>query len=193
MPKPPGWKIDISLVAAAHRRRQVVAALAAVGYFNDGQGPQGTKRKGLLFSWADHVKRLTDAEFKLRYRLTPVAFYELLNLIEDLLEIENKKQARNSKAGAPHRVRRQAGCGATLSGWLNGAGLAAHLLHEQELRVQVCLVGREDAINLRMKISFPIDDHEALSKLEAEFAARFRQQVWRGQVMGQLMVYILPC
>ena len=39
-----------------------------------------------------------------------------------------------------------------------------------------------DAVNAAIKIEFPIDDLRALDVLEREFAARSRQQVWRGQV-----------
>jgi hypothetical protein len=39
-----------------------------------------------------------------------------------------------------------------------------------------------DSLNENIEISFPIDDLNKLSVLEAEFASRSRQQVWRGQV-----------
>ena len=54
-------------IAAAMRRRQVVAAIQLL---SGGQGPQGKKRRTeSRFSWKDHVSRLTEREFKLRYRL----------------------------------------------------------------------------------------------------------------------------
>lgn len=39
-----------------------------------------------------------------------------------------------------------------------------------------------DSLNENIKIEFPIDDLNKLDVLEAEFAARSRRQVWRGQV-----------
>ena len=39
--------IDQVLAAAAIRRRQIIAALAAVGYFAGEQGPRGRKREQL--------------------------------------------------------------------------------------------------------------------------------------------------
>ena len=42
----------------------------AIQLLSGGQGPQGKKRRTeSLFSWKDHVSRLTEREFKLRYRL----------------------------------------------------------------------------------------------------------------------------
>ena len=44
--------------------------MAATQLLSGGQGPQGKKRRTeSLFSWKDHVSRLTEREFKLRYRL----------------------------------------------------------------------------------------------------------------------------
>ena len=55
-------------IAAAVRRKQVVAALEAI---EGGQGPQGKKRRDVsAFSWADHLARLTESEFNTRYDWT---------------------------------------------------------------------------------------------------------------------------
>ena len=62
-------------VAVAVQRRRVVAALAAL---ESGQGPAGRKRRESPFCWEDHLARLTEAEFKARYRLDFDSFHELL-------------------------------------------------------------------------------------------------------------------
>ena len=41
------------------------------------QGPKTTP-SDTYFTWADHVARLTETEFKLRYRVTPHAFHKEL-------------------------------------------------------------------------------------------------------------------
>ena len=63
--------------AAAKRRSQILAVLELLG---NGKGPQGSKRRELgSFNWEDHVERLTEKKFKLRYRLTHTAFMNLLD------------------------------------------------------------------------------------------------------------------
>ena len=63
--------------AAAVRRRQILATLELL---DSGKGPQGRKRRELgTFSWEDHVARLTQRSFKLRYRLTHDSFMKLLD------------------------------------------------------------------------------------------------------------------
>ena len=65
--------------AVVIRRRQIVCALELLG---SGQGPSGGKqREEHAFSWSAHVLRLTEAEFKLRYRLDFDSFTELVRLL----------------------------------------------------------------------------------------------------------------
>ena len=77
----------------AAQRRQITAA---VNLLEGGQGPQGKKRRESPFRWADHLARLTEKEFKERYRLTYDAFYKLLEVLKDDLD-GNEKKARNSR------------------------------------------------------------------------------------------------
>lgn len=59
---------------------------------------QGPKKKELSpFSWSDHVSRLSEVEFKERYRLTPPAFKDLAIALRPRLEALNKQKAKNSK------------------------------------------------------------------------------------------------
>ena len=65
--------VEAAIRAAVHRRRLAAAASAAyrLGLRSGGQGPQGKKVPDPApFSWTDHVARLTEAQFKQRYRLT---------------------------------------------------------------------------------------------------------------------------
>ena len=64
------------------------------------QGPQGSKVKfDTEFSWSDHVARLSDRDFKLRYRLTLPAFNELLEMLRPHLKVQDEDQARIAKWG----------------------------------------------------------------------------------------------
>ena len=51
------------------------------------------------FSWSDHVARLSDRDFKLRYRLTLPAFNELLEMLSPHLKVQDENQARIAKWG----------------------------------------------------------------------------------------------
>ena len=50
------------------------------------------------FSWFDQISRLSEVEFKKRYRLTTEAFRELLECIRPALVAANVKQAQNSRS-----------------------------------------------------------------------------------------------
>jgi hypothetical protein len=173
-----------TIVAAVSRRRQVLSAFAAsaLGGLGGGQGPQGPKRARPKFSWAAHVQRLTTAEFRHRYRLTPEAFYKLLQVIEDLLVVQNHRQAKNSiGAIIPPEVK----LAAALRFFAGGQVLDLKLIYNMSIyMVYACVWLVVDAVNQRLQIHFPIKDVYQLSQLEAEFAANARQQVWRGQVMA---------
>ena len=58
-----------------------------------GQGPQGRKwRKENPFSWEEHLWRLTEEEFKLRYCLDFDAFQALLRIIGDDLRVHDEEK-----------------------------------------------------------------------------------------------------
>ena len=60
-----------------------------------GQGPQGKKRRPKHhFTWHEHVLRLTEAEFKLRYRLDFDSFMQLVTSIRPAICVSNEKQAK---------------------------------------------------------------------------------------------------
>ena len=82
-------------IVAAMWRRQVMAATQLL---SGGQGPQGKKRRTeSLFSWKDHVSRLTEREFKLRYRLDFDAFNKLVKIIRRDITVTSEQQARLAK------------------------------------------------------------------------------------------------
>ena len=93
---------DFSVAVAAAHRRRVLAVLLMEDEESAGQGPQGPKLQKQTFSWEKHVQNLNEREFKLRYRLTPTAFYELLDLIKDDIDYTSdkaRKLARNANGG----------------------------------------------------------------------------------------------
>ena len=74
------FRVELLCAALAHRRRLLHSAALALQ--TDGQGPQGPKHRpeqDSLFSWAKHVRRMNEAQFKLRYRMTYDAFMKLLD------------------------------------------------------------------------------------------------------------------
>ena len=72
------------------------------------------------FSWQTHVGRLTEVEFKQRYRLCPLSFDKLLGILEPGLSVQNEKQHLNSRSGQPIQMavhtadNRPADCGLCL-------------------------------------------------------------------------------
>ena len=53
------------------------------------------------FSWDEHVQRLSEAQFKLRYRLSFHSFNKLLAILAPSLAVTNEKQACNCRSGKP--------------------------------------------------------------------------------------------
>ena len=84
-----------------HAQRLIAAATALLmsGDFKDAGSAH---RKPPEFSWAAHVARLTEVEFKQRYRLCPLSFDKLLALLEPGLSVQNEKQHLNSRGGPRH-------------------------------------------------------------------------------------------
>jgi hypothetical protein len=79
-------------VAGVARRRRAIAMLSLK---RAACGPQGKKMAVQAFSWADHVHRMTEAQFKRRYRLTWVSFNKLLGKVTADLDVVSVKQAKN--------------------------------------------------------------------------------------------------
>ena len=111
-------------VLVASRRRVVAAGVHLV---SSGQGPQGSKRPDEdPFSWTDHVARLSEDEFKQRYRLTFDAFYQMLQKIRPALDV-NEKMAKVGKWG--HVVEPQVKLAIALRFLAGGAPLDLKLIY----------------------------------------------------------------
>ena len=166
-------------VAVAARRKQVAAAVAA--FSSCGQGPQGKKRREAAFSWEDHLARLTEDEFKQRYRLTWPAFRKLMDIIRADLMVTDEKQARVAKCG--ELIRPEVKLAIALRFFAGGSPLDLKLLyHVSKTYVYQCIWLVVDACNKRLEVVFPIDDVGKLRQLEAEFRAQSRGGIWAGQV-----------
>ena len=165
--------------AALNMRRRTAAAAAVAG--KRGQGPQGKKLKGTPFSWVDHVIRLTESQFKRRYRLSWPAFNKLLGLLDEDLKVVNPRLAKNGNNGrvVPNAVKLAIG----LRYLAGGDPLDLFLIYHVSLGyVYKCIWTVVDAVNQRLQIKFPIDDPEKLATLEAEFRAASPGGIWEGQV-----------
>ena len=169
-----------ALVAATVHRRRFAAVLGLGG----GQGPQGKKHKsqGGEFSWDLHVLRLTEAEFKLRYRLDFDSFMELLSLLRKDLEPKSEKMARLAKGG--ELIVPEVRLAVALRFLAGGSPLDLKLIYKiEKMEVYRCVWRVVDAVNRRLdNITFPLDDVEKLKVLEAEFRAASRGGIWEGQV-----------
>ena len=80
---------DAIAAAAAAHKRCMAAAAAAISPQAGGQGPGGKKEKVKEFSWAEHVRRLTETQFQRRYRLNWRSFYKLLKIIDGDLSVND--------------------------------------------------------------------------------------------------------
>jgi hypothetical protein len=178
---------EVAAAAGAHRRRVINAACCAAEAIAEGNkqcsGPQGPKRKdGAPFSWAEHCARLTEKDFKRRYRLTHAAFYKLLGWIEPKVKVKSEKQARNGRGGV-EPVGNEVKLALTLRFLAGGAVEDIRLIyHVDRSYVYTCIWKVIDAINNTLRVEFPIDNVEELKVLEREFRSRSKDGVWEGQV-----------
>ena len=165
------------VVAAAVSKRRVAMLMHKKG----GQGPQGKKQHVLPFSWDAHVLRLTEQEFKRRYRLPWPSFNKLLHKLSADLDVVHPKQAKNSREGTvvPNAVKLAIG----LRYLAGGDPLDLFLIYNVSLSyVYKCIWAVVEAVNRHLAIEFPIDDPAKLAQLEAEFRAQSAGGVWQGQV-----------
>lgn len=145
------------------------------------RGPQGPNRKeDSPFSWPDHVRRLTYAEFKQRYRLSPRAFDELLEAIRLQIEAQDQLQAARSRGRA---ISAEVRLAMTLRYLAGGQILDLRLLyHVSKSECYRSIWRCVDAINQHLKVEFPINEHDKLAVLESEFRTASRGGVWKGCV-----------
>ena len=154
----------------------IIAAAAAT---SSSTGPHGPNRPPLSFDWNDHLGRLNADEFRRRYRLTPVGFYELLTRLWPKLHRPQKRKGGKRRA-SPHVM-----LAVALRFFSGGSVDDLKLIYGLRSRNTVySLVWRAvDAINHTLTIHFPIRDTDWLREREAEFAACSSAPLaWRGQV-----------
>ena len=90
-------KLSVAVAAAAHVRRSG-AAMAAIAAAVDGKDCK--KRKDPSpFSWTDHLLRMTESEFKLRYRLNFDSFMKLLGILREDLAIIDSSRSSSGAVG----------------------------------------------------------------------------------------------
>lgn len=89
---------DLLQLAHAHRHRMVIIALAALNADRTGTGTEHCKPAG--FTWAAHVEKLGERDFKLRYRMDAESFYALLDILRPGLQFNERQQSR-ARSGLP--------------------------------------------------------------------------------------------
>ena len=166
----------------SHAQRLVAAATALL-LDGDFQGVGSDCQKPPEFSWQAHVARLSDAEFKQRYRLAPQSFDKLLSILEPDLSVQNEKQHLNSRHG-DRPIELPVRLAVALRYFAGGDPLDLKLIYcISKTQVYRTIWQVVDSINGRLNnINFPIDDVEELKKLEAGFRAASRGGFWEGQV-----------
>ena len=146
-------------------------------------GHPGTEHcKPVGFTWADHVEKLSERDFKLRYRMDSDSFYELLDILKPGLEGNEKKRSQ-ARCGVP--IELETRLAAALRFFAGGSYLDITLIYDisEYTFWQGCVWPVVDAINTYLNnVNFPINDPAALAELEADFRAGTRGDFWRGQV-----------
>ena len=172
---------DERRAAACVKARRIAAAAGVAEDARGGQGPSGRKRKLTPFCWEDHLLRLNETDFKRRYRLDFDSFMKLLRVISKDLDVDDECRAACGRQG--ELVRNEVKLAIALRYLAGGDPKDLWMIYGVSYSyVYQCVWAVIDAINLRIKIQFPIDDPEKLATLEAEFRSTSRGGVWRGQV-----------
>jgi hypothetical protein len=166
------------VLAAAHQQR-LIAAAAILLLSQEGES---FEKRIPPFSWAEHVARLTEGEFKLRYRVTADSFYKLLEILRPMLDVTSQRHAFSSRAGKPIELETRLAC--ALRYFAGGHPLDLKLIYGMsKQQVMNCVWRAVDAINHCLdNMHFPIDDIGKLQELERDFRAGTRGDFWRGQV-----------
>ncbi|KAL1504926.1 hypothetical protein AB1Y20_008693 [Prymnesium parvum] len=166
------------------RRRQQI--LLAAWLWLKENNRTGRNRSCQTFDWEEHVRGLKEIEFKARYRLTPVAFYNLLDLIEKDIELDAKeeKQGRNGRSGA-EPLQPAVRLAIALRMFAGASYLDLMLIYKVR-STQTIYKSMWDcvaAINQALEVAFPLGDQTKLNTLEAEFRSNSPgQYVWEGCV-----------
>ena len=185
------FKKELLCAVLNRRSRAAAAAVAAAAHTvaadaTSHQGPQGSKwRRTATFSWEEHVRELTEKDFKRRYRITSRAFHDvLLPKLWDKLSLATDAAVRLSLNGRFGTIVEPATKLALCLRFMAGGDpLDLKLIYKVDISyVYKCVWMCVDAINDAFKMPFPIDDPDKLARLEAEFRAASHGGVWAGQV-----------
>lgn len=176
---------QLATIVAKRRRVAVAAAVAAIAAAD--KPPKSCKkyRDTSPFKWATHVERLTEVEFRKRYRLNHTSFIALLNKLRGHFE---HKEGTKQAEGAKHAkngvvIEAETQLAIALRFFAGGAySDLALIYHVSSKYVFDCVWRVVDAVNAVFKAEFPIDNIEKLTILEAEFRAASRDGIWKGQV-----------
>ena len=170
---------DIAAVVA-HRRTLAAAAQ---------RRRNGKKRRPRsIFYWEDHDHRLSQRQFKLRYRLTRESFSKLHGMLLPHIKTKNVLQARRSRAGGcvDSRVRLAVALRYMAGAMMNDLCLIYHITITECFRSLWRVV---DAVHEHPELDINsdwVDNPAALARLEADFAEAHRRRYgsasWRGQV-----------
>ena len=165
-------------MSAAHQHRLTIAVAAVLGMNCNG----GWNKRVPDFSWEQHVDRMYEDEFKLRYRVSSDSFYKLLDIVQPELNVSDLKQELCSRSGKP--IQLQTRLAVALRYFAGGDPLDLKLIYGMcKTQVMLCVWKAVDAINICLNnINFPIDDVQGLKELEADFRAGTRGGFWQGQV-----------
>jgi hypothetical protein len=173
---------ELELACLAHRQRLLAAAATLLASEPGMQGPCGPNRTPGSFDWNEHVKNMTESEFKLRYRVGTLSFQRLLHILEPTLAIQNERQALNSRSGKP--VELPTRLAVALRYFAGGDPLDLYLIYcITKSTVMECVWRTVDAIHAHLNnMNFPIDDVDQLRDIEAGFRSATRGGFWEGQV-----------
>ena len=84
-------------LCAAHQQR--LAAAVVLLLQDSGPAAVGPNQQPLGFDWEQHITRMSEADFKLRYRLSFDSFNKLLEQLQPKLDVANVRQAVNCRSG----------------------------------------------------------------------------------------------
>ena len=83
-------------LCAAHQQR--LAAAVVLLLQDSGPAAVGPNQQPLGFDWEQHISRMSEADFKLRYRLSFDSFNKLLEQLQPKLDVANVRQAVNCRS-----------------------------------------------------------------------------------------------
>lgn len=182
----------VKLSATAHRAIKAIVPAVPVISKRFQRNRRGSKRQRgerkcwHPISWEEHQSRLSDYEFRRRYRMSRETFAKFCEVVRPYVRTRDMGQFRRCTGHGEGKVNveppsLEVELAFTIR-WLAGGQTADLMLVYRVPRVTLydCCWKVIDAINMAMKVEFPTDISE-LRKLEAGFR-RSDYPFWKGQV-----------